>query len=169
MPVLEEAAGLRATLAALLAQPGDYEVIVVDGGSHDATCQIAAAHDRVRLLRSARGRGAQMNAGAAAARGDTLLFLHADTRLPPGAIERLDAAFRAGVPWQAGAFRHAFAPTDWQLRLVSWGNNLRCRRSRVHAESRPAFPGLFNSNPLRSRAGLVFIESNSSNFVISRG
>ncbi|HYF21186.1 MAG TPA: TIGR04283 family arsenosugar biosynthesis glycosyltransferase [Ramlibacter sp.] len=132
MPVLDEAAGLRATLAALLAQPGEYEVIVVDGGSRDATCEIVAAHEQVRLLRAARGRAAQMNAGAAVARGDTLLFLHADTRLPAGAIARLEAAFRSGVRWQAGAFRHAFEPTDWRLRLVSWGNNLRCRRSRVY-------------------------------------
>jgi len=128
MPVLNEAA----TLAALLAQPGDWELIVADGGSSDGTPAVVPLDARVRLLRTPRGRGAQMNAGAAVARGDTLLFLHADTRLPAGALARLDATIGAGAPWQGGAFRHAFAPTDWRLRLVSAGNNLRCRWSRVY-------------------------------------
>ena len=131
VPVLDEAAALPAALDALLAQPGDFEVIVVDGGSGDATCDIARARAGVRLLQAPRGRAAQMNAGAAAARGELLLFLHADTRLPAGAIAALDAAQRRDG-WQAGAFRHRFAPQDWRLALVSWGNNLRCRRSRVY-------------------------------------
>lgn len=134
MPVLNEAAALPGALAALLAQAGDWELIVVDGGSSDGTPAVVPvpAAGRVRLLHTQRGRGAQMNAGAAVARGDTLLFLHADTRLPTGALARLDAAIACGVSWQGGAFRHAFAPTDWRLRLVSAGNNLRCRRSRVY-------------------------------------
>lgn len=132
MPVLNEVAALPATLAALLAQPGDWELIVVDGGSSDGTPEVVPDSSRVRLLHAPRGRAAQMNAGAAVARGDTLLFLHADTRLPAGALARLDAAIAAAPDWQGGAFRHAFDPTDWRLRLVSAGNNLRCRRSRVY-------------------------------------
>lgn len=132
MPVLNEAAALPATLAALLAQPGDWELIVADGGSSDGTSALVPYDARVRLVCTPRGRAVQMNAGAAVARGDTLLFLHADTRLPAGALARLDAAVRAGATWQGGAFRHAFAPTNWRLRVVSAGNNLRCRRSRVY-------------------------------------
>lgn len=85
MPVLNEAASIEAALRALapLRRRG-VEVIVVDGGSSDATSELARPlADRV--IAGPRGRGVQMNAGAAAARGDVLLFLHADTRLPENA------------------------------------------------------------------------------------
>jgi rSAM/selenodomain-associated transferase 2 len=83
IPTLNAAAELPATLAALQAarEAGLVgEIIVADGGSTDATLAIAA-HAGCRVLRSPRGRGPQLVAGAAAATGDGLLFLHADTRL----------------------------------------------------------------------------------------
>jgi rSAM/selenodomain-associated transferase 2 len=131
VPVLNEAGVLAASLADLLAQPGDFEVIVVDGGSRDRSGELASAFAGVRVVHAQRGRALQMNAGAALARGELLLFLHADTRLPAGAIVALDAA-QAGAAWQAGAFRHRFAPADWRLRIVSAVNNLRCRWSRIY-------------------------------------
>ena len=80
VPTLDEADSLPRTLAAAR-EPGAAELIVVDGGSRDGTVPIARSlADRV--LVSSRGRARQMNAGAAAARGEILLFLHADTRLP---------------------------------------------------------------------------------------
>jgi len=130
VPVLDEAAALPGLLAALREQAGVFEVIVVDGGSSDGTPEIAARDASLRVVQTARGRARQMNAGAAVARGETLLFLHADTRLPPGAIELLDAA--PSSDWQAGAFTHSFAPSDWRLRLVSAAHNLRCRLTRVY-------------------------------------
>ncbi len=85
MPVLNEAAGIEEALRALgpyLAR--DVEVIVVDGGSSDGTASKARPlADRV--IEAHRGRATQMNAGAAAAKGDVLLFVHADTRLPTNA------------------------------------------------------------------------------------
>ncbi len=96
VPVLNEAAGIVATLDALNRQrasagaafPGGIELIVVDGGSSDDT--IARCDSRIdRLVRSPPGRGVQLNAGAACAGGDVLWFVHADTRLPEGAIARL--------------------------------------------------------------------------------
>jgi rSAM/selenodomain-associated transferase 2 len=96
IPTLNEAAGIRATLEPL--QPlraRGHEVIVVDGGSADDTAELARAlADRV--LTSERGRAAQQNAGAAAATGGVLLFLHADTRLPEGADARVLDGLRAG-------------------------------------------------------------------------
>ena len=82
MPVLNEAAGIEAALAALAPlRARGAEVIVVDGGSSDGTAERARPlADRV--IAAPRGRSVQMNAGAAAATGDVLLFLHADTRLP---------------------------------------------------------------------------------------
>ncbi len=90
VPTLDEAEALPATLAAAR-QPGVCEVIVVDGGSRDGTLAVAGPlADRV--LRAPRGRAQQMNAGAAAARADVLLFLHADTRLPAGYAQAVAGA-----------------------------------------------------------------------------
>jgi rSAM/selenodomain-associated transferase 2 len=100
MPVLNEADGIDAALDAL--QPlrlAGVEVIVVDGGSSDGTVdRMGRRADAV--LRSAPGRALQQNAGAAAARGEVLLFLHADTRLPPDAVEQvLDGMSGSGRGW----------------------------------------------------------------------
>ncbi len=99
LPVLNEASQLPAAIQSLQAQTAD-DIVVVDGGSTDGTRAIARAALRpVRLLESAPGRAMQMNAGAAAAHSDILLFLHADTRLPPNAIESVRAVIRAGNVW----------------------------------------------------------------------
>jgi rSAM/selenodomain-associated transferase 2 len=148
MPTLNEQQVLPKTLAALLSQPGDFEVIVVDGGSTDGTreivekfrvesvelrvgnSQFSTHHSPLSVLTAPRGRASQMNAGAAEARGEWLLFLHADTLLPDGALARLNA-MEPDVSVQAGGFRHRFSGTDCRLRAVSWLDNFRCRRSRV--------------------------------------
>jgi rSAM/selenodomain-associated transferase 2 len=99
VPVLDEAAGIVGALQRLapLRRRG-HEVIVVDGGSQDGTVALATPlADRV--VHSARGRAAQMNAGAAQARGDLLLFLHADTQLPADADTLITQALSAGGRW----------------------------------------------------------------------
>ena len=100
MPVLDEAAEIEAALQALAPfRARGVEVIVVDGGSSDGTPERARPlADRV--IAAPRGRAAQMNAGATAARGDVLLFLHADTRLPDNADRLvLDGLVRSGRCW----------------------------------------------------------------------
>jgi len=128
IPAYNEERALPATLARVFAQTGECEIIVVDGGSTDRTRDIATAHPGVRLVCAAKGRGTQMNAGARQARGEWLLFLHADTHLPTGALTAI-----AGLPngVQAGGFRHRFSGTDWRLRLISWMHNWRCRWTHV--------------------------------------
>jgi rSAM/selenodomain-associated transferase 2 len=85
LPVLDEAAGIEAALTALaFFRDRGVEVIVVDGGSRDGTRTLARRLADC-VLAAERGRAAQMNAGRAVARGDVLLFLHADTRLPDNA------------------------------------------------------------------------------------
>ena len=103
VPVLDEAARIGAALAALAPfRARGAEVIVADGGSSDRTVAIARPlADRV--IGAPRGRGAQMNAGAAAATGDVLLFLHADTSLPPEADSLVLAGMREEA-WQWGRF-----------------------------------------------------------------
>lgn len=99
MPVLDEATGIADALAALapLREAG-HELIVADGGSTDGTPALAAA-GADRVIAAPRGRARQMNAGAAAARGEVLLFLHADTRLPPDADRLVQQALAGGAHW----------------------------------------------------------------------
>ena len=128
IPAYNEEQALPATLQRLAEQGTEHEVIVVDGGSADRTCEIARSTARVQLLFAPKGRAAQMNAGARIARGEWLLFLHADTCLPINALRKItDSA--ASV--QAGGFKHRFSGQDWRLRLISGMNNLRCRITRV--------------------------------------
>jgi rSAM/selenodomain-associated transferase 2 len=128
VPTYNEERALPATLARVLAQPGHYEVIIADGGSRDRTQAVASAHPNVRWLVAPKGRASQMNAGANDARGDWLLFLHADTLLPEDALAAI-AALDGAVG--AGGFRHRFSGSDPRLRAISWADNLRCRLTRV--------------------------------------
>ncbi len=102
VPILNEEARLASQLSHLRDIPGIAETIVVDGGSTDASLQIAASFDTVRVVPSGVGRALQMNTGAATAFGGTLLFLHADTKLPTDACEQVHDALQQA---QAGAFR----------------------------------------------------------------
>lgn len=93
------------------------EIIVVDGDPQSRTLDVVE-DDGVVLIASPRGRGPQMNAGAAAARGEILLFLHADTTLPPGGLEMIHEAMRdSGVV--GGAFRLAFDSNRLIYRLMA--------------------------------------------------
>ena len=86
IPALNEADGIVPCLQALQAlRARGVEVVLVDGGSTDDTLALARKVNGVTVLQSPRGRAQQMNRGAAHAQGDVLLFLHADTTLPPDA------------------------------------------------------------------------------------
>ncbi len=94
IPVLNEARLIHTTAASLNRLRGQAEIVVVDGGSTDETVRLVESYG-LRVVVAPRGRGPQMNAGAAATNGDTLLFLHADTRLPDKALELIAAALQA--------------------------------------------------------------------------
>lgn len=127
MPVLNEAAEIEAALAALLVyRQRGVEVIVADGGSNDGTPELARGlADRV--VTGATGRAMQMNAGAAAARGGVLMFLHVDTRLPENADATvLDTLVRSGRTWGrfdvridgGGLFGLISSMMNWRSRLT---------------------------------------------------
>lgn len=126
MPVLDEAAGIVATLESLAPlRARGAELIVVDGGSRDATVARAQAWAD-RVIDGPRGRARQMNAGAAVARAPTLLFLHADTRLPEGA-DRLIAQALGVAPLAWGRFDVVIEGRARMLRVVAAMMNLRSR------------------------------------------
>jgi rSAM/selenodomain-associated transferase 2 len=138
VPVLNEEAGIVATLQALSPlRARGTEVVVVDGGSRDRTAALARPLCD-RLMSAPRGRASQMNAGAGAARGDVLLFLHADTRLPADTDRLvLDGLARAGRAW--GRFdvridgRHPLFP------LIAATMNLRSRLTGIATGDQAVF------------------------------
>ncbi len=126
MPVLNEEAILEDHLIRLKKQCEAHkcELLIVDGGSRDRTLAIAERYGRV--IHAARGRAVQMNAGAQAADGDVLLFLHADTQLPPDAFQAIEQALQP-PDVVGGAFQICFNCEQWPYRLVAFATNLRSR------------------------------------------
>jgi len=129
VPALNEADGITTVLARLapLRNRG-HEVIVVDGGSSDNTLELARAADRV--VSAPRGRASQMNAGAALAQGEVLLFLHADTRLPDDADARiLEGLAASGRAW--GRFDVRIEGASVCLPVIAFFMNLRSRATGI--------------------------------------
>ena len=128
IPILNEAKNIVATLQALLPL-GPSELFIVDGGSSDGT-QAICRQFNVEVLTSPRGRAAQMNYGARRATGDVLLFLHADTRLPPTGFSDIRDAL-SDPRFVGGRFDIQLDGDHWMLRVISAMISLRSRLSKV--------------------------------------
>ncbi len=127
IPTLNEAANLGRLLGALGREAARHEVIVADGGSADETLGVARAHG-AEVVVSARGRGNQLGAGAAAARGEIILFLHADSGFPRGGLAGLEAALAAAPGIVGGNFRLVFDGEDaFSRRLTAFYDWMRGR------------------------------------------
>lgn len=147
MPVLNEALGVEAVLRPLQAlRARGVELVVADGGSSDGTAALAAPWAEA-VVSTARGRARQMNAGAFHARGEILLFLHADTVLPPEADRLVIAAIERGAMW--GRFDVRISGRPWMLRLVAQLINLRSRWTRIATGDQ----AIFMTRPLFERLG----------------
>ena len=129
IPTLNEAEGLPQLLADLYLLCGDdIEIVIADGGSHDGTPALARRAG-LPCVEAPRGRARQMNAGAALASGELLLFLHADTRLPLGARAAMHAAIQSGAQW--GRFDVRIAGQPFMLKIIGRMINLRSRLSGI--------------------------------------
>ncbi len=130
VPMLNEAAALPELIAHLsIWRERGCEIVLVDGGSKDGSAQLARAAG-VLVIDSARGRALQMNAGAAVCRGEVLLFLHADTRLPDAADLAVRCAMaNSGLHW--GRFDVRIDGRPAMLRVVAAAMNLRSRLSGI--------------------------------------
>lgn len=127
VPTLDAERTLAPTLAALVPAAVSglvKELIIADGGSRDRTLTIAEAAG-ARIVAAPRGRGAQLKAGAQAARGDWLMFLHADTVLDAG-WEHEARRFIAEHPERAGYFRFRLDDRRWRARALERAVALRC-------------------------------------------
>ncbi len=161
VPVLDEAARIEAALSALAGpRRAGHEVIVVDGGSLDDTAARAEPlADRV--VTAPRGRASQMNAGAAVASGEVLLFLHADTRLPQGAMDTLTAGLEtSGRAW--GRFDVRIDGTHPLLGVIAAFMNARSRLTGIATGDqaifvrRDAFRGLGGFPPIALMEDIAF-------------
>jgi rSAM/selenodomain-associated transferase 2 len=127
VPVLADTAAVEQLLTQISPDPR-LEVIVVDGAADSRLDEVTPRRADVRVLRSRRGRAVQMNAGAGAARGEWLLFLHADSRMPGGWLDAFERATRgAGGGW----FRFTLDHPAWQARLIERGVRWRVRWLRL--------------------------------------
>ena len=118
IPALNEEAVLGETLDHILSGRADFEILVVDARSVDRTAEVARQKGARVIEAPARQRAAQMNFGAAQARGEALLFLHADTWLPPVALEEIESALARFPAVAGGAFARRFRPRSLFLELT---------------------------------------------------
>jgi rSAM/selenodomain-associated transferase 2 len=130
IPTLNEAANLARLLPDLLAREPAVEIVVVDGSSDDGSRDVVARYTNVRWIAGQRGRARQMNAGARAATGTILLFLHADTRLPDGAGAAIETAL-ADPTVMGGRFDVRLDSARPLLGVVGWMMNQRSRLSGI--------------------------------------
>jgi len=130
IPILNEGEGLANFLQKLSLFTGsDIELIFVDGGSQDDSLkqleQFKKANTNVQISFSSKGRAVQMNRGAALAKGELLLFLHADSYLPLTAQNDLGLFYKSGHQW--GRFDVKLNNSQWPFKIISWFINQRSR------------------------------------------
>lgn len=129
VPVLNEEKNIEEALQSVSMLKGDFELIVVDGGSTDKTGEIAEKYGAV--ISSDKGRAKQMNAGARRANGDALLFLHADSSLSPHALSEIEKSL-CDEKVVGGAFKFHLDDDSPLFKLLSFFSNLRANSSKTY-------------------------------------
>ena len=128
IPTLNEERLLGPTLHCLQRETHAHEIIISDGGSTDGTIARAERSSARVITSPQRGRAHQMNAGAAVARGSIFLFLHADTLIPRGGLDRIHQAFTREHAI-GGGFARQYDSSNPVLRVTCYLATLRCRRT----------------------------------------
>ena len=172
-PALNEAKILEQTLESLKDQP--VEIVVVDGGSKDASVEIALQYTP-HVFIAPRGRGLQQHTGALESRGNVLLFLHADTLLPPAYGHLIDRAME-NPSVVFGAFCLSFYPRSPALNLIAFMANLRSRFLRLPYGDQALFVrrtayfqvGGFQDWPIMEDVDLVRRLNREGGFKLARG
>ncbi|KAF1083963.1 PGL/p-HBAD biosynthesis glycosyltransferase [Sporotomaculum syntrophicum] len=129
IPTYNEAGTIKTTIEHLKNLNGSHEVIVVDGGSTDSTLSLIG--EEVKIIQSPKGRAVQMNAGAQAASGEILLFLHSDTKLPGNGLQQIKTAL-ANQKVVGGAFKLIFDQPGLFFYLAALGSNLRAALTGIY-------------------------------------
>lgn len=124
IPALNEAKNILSCLHSVKNQQGEIEVLVVDGGSMDGTVDIA--RPRARVIESERGRAVQMNSGANHCTGEVLLFLHADSQLPPEGLLQVERVL-ANPSIVGGTFMLRFDSPGFLLRMITFFTRFKFR------------------------------------------
>jgi rSAM/selenodomain-associated transferase 2 len=130
IPTLDEEACLGRCIESVRSEGPPVEIIVADGGSRDRTSEVAGRFPGVKIIRTERGRGSQMNAGASHAGGDILLFLHADTVLERGWMQELSSVL-GETSVIGGGFTFAIDSPLSKYRMVEAWVAMRCRVFRL--------------------------------------
>lgn len=125
IPTLNEEDNIERCIRGIRSEDAGCELIIADGGSTDRTVEIAGADEGIRIIRTGKGRGLQMNKGAAAAVGEILLFLHADTRLEEGWSSALLLSLKDRSV-AGGAFTFKIDNPERQDRLIESWVSVRC-------------------------------------------
>jgi len=124
IPALDEAKDILPCLHSVKNQPGEFELLVIDGGSVDGTVEVVQHHARV--ISSERGRAVQMNSGARQSTGEVLLFLHADSHLPRCAFPLMERVL-ADSRIVGGTFRLRFNRQPFLLRVIAFFTRFKFR------------------------------------------
>jgi rSAM/selenodomain-associated transferase 2 len=134
-PVLNEKDNIKPFFNHINHLKGDFELILVDGGSTDGTLEEinrlkGAFHHPLNVLSASRGRASQMNRGAEEARGEILLFLHVDSQIEEDSLVLIKKRIADG-DIIGGGFTHSFSDPDFFLRLASAFGNFRTRATKI--------------------------------------
>jgi rSAM/selenodomain-associated transferase 2 len=140
IPTLNEEHCIAGCIEDLLREECGFEIVVVDGGSVDGTAELAERYPGVTVIRSPKGRGLQMDLGAASASGEVLLFLHADTLLERGWASAISSVME-DTDASGGAFSFNINAQDWKYRLVEKWVAMRCKYFRLPYGDQAIFAG----------------------------